>query len=166
MTNARSKQGSERRRRLPGADAEYAVGYGKPPVASRFQPGRSGNPKGRPRRHRNLRTVLDETLDQCVTIREGERSRRLTKREALILTLVNNALKNDPKAITSLVALARAVGLVDEPPVPSHQEPITINDDALLADYVARHAGPDRQASGSATASDEPPADGQAKGSA
>ncbi len=26
----------------------YEVGYGKPPAAHRFQPGRSGNPNGRP----------------------------------------------------------------------------------------------------------------------
>lgn len=30
--------------------SEYEVGYGKPPVATRFVKGQSGNPKGRPRR--------------------------------------------------------------------------------------------------------------------
>lgn len=28
----------------------YTVGYGRPPIATRFQPGRSGNPNGRPRK--------------------------------------------------------------------------------------------------------------------
>jgi len=28
---------------------DYAVGYGKPPVGTRFQKGQSGNPEGRPR---------------------------------------------------------------------------------------------------------------------
>jgi Family of unknown function (DUF5681) len=28
---------------------EYAIGYGKPPVHTRFAKGQSGNPKGRPK---------------------------------------------------------------------------------------------------------------------
>lgn len=28
----------------------YLVGYGKPPLHTRFKPGQSGNPRGRPRR--------------------------------------------------------------------------------------------------------------------
>ena len=39
-------------------DARYEVGYGKPPEASRFKPGRSGNPKGRPRGSKNKRISL------------------------------------------------------------------------------------------------------------
>ena len=31
------------------AEGDYEVGYGKPPKHSRFKPGQSGNPKGRPR---------------------------------------------------------------------------------------------------------------------
>jgi hypothetical protein len=33
--------------------AAYAIGDGKPPMHTRFKPGRSGNAKGRPKRHRN-----------------------------------------------------------------------------------------------------------------
>jgi hypothetical protein len=31
----------------------YEVGYGRPPKGSQFTPGRSGNPKGRPKGARN-----------------------------------------------------------------------------------------------------------------
>jgi hypothetical protein len=34
-----------------GDGRPYRVGYGRPPLESRFKPNKSGNPKGRPRRH-------------------------------------------------------------------------------------------------------------------
>jgi hypothetical protein len=39
---------------------DYAVGYGKPPVETRFQKGQSGNPEGRPRGTKKLVTLLAE----------------------------------------------------------------------------------------------------------
>jgi hypothetical protein len=139
LDKVHSKRESQRNRRA-GSRRDYAVGYGKPPAVNRFKPGQSGNPKGRPWRHRNLRTVLEEALNERIAVREGERSRSLTKREALILSIVNNALKCDPKALASLITLMRSLGMADEAHGPSPDEPITQNDAALLADFVARHA--------------------------
>ena len=42
---------------------DYRVGYGKPPLETRFKKGQSGNPGGRPRRARNLMTQLYRALD-------------------------------------------------------------------------------------------------------
>ena len=41
-----------------GNGASYEIGYCRPPVATRFQPGVSGNPSGRRKGTRNLKTIL------------------------------------------------------------------------------------------------------------
>ena len=59
------------------------VGYKKPPKKTRFKPGRSGNPKGRPKGCKNMRTIVKDILDRNVTIRENGRTRRVKFPEVL-----------------------------------------------------------------------------------
>lgn len=83
-------------------------GYQRPPVATRFQKGRSGNPRGRPRnRHRQI--PYDTVLGQMVTIREEGRERRVTAAEAFILQLTRKGLQGDSAAArASLAAIETA----------------------------------------------------------
>ena len=73
-------------------DHSYSVGYGKPPAHTQFKPGQSGNPKGRRKGPRNVRTVVEEALNQRIRIKEGDRIRSLTKLDGVILTMVTAAL--------------------------------------------------------------------------
>ena len=50
---------------------DYAVGYGKPPVHTRFQKGKSGNPKGRPRGMKNMSTLLSTALSATIVVANG-----------------------------------------------------------------------------------------------
>jgi hypothetical protein len=52
---------------------DYAVGYGKPPVETRFQKGQSGNPQGRPRGTKKLVTLLGDVLSPAIGIAETGR---------------------------------------------------------------------------------------------
>ena len=50
---------------------DYAVGYGKPPLHTRFRKGRSGNPRGRPKRATDLASLLSRALDQAGSVGGG-----------------------------------------------------------------------------------------------
>ena len=81
-----------------------AVGYKRPPKHSRFKPGRSGNPRGRPRKTRSIEAMIKRELDQTVKITEGGRELRISKREAIIKQFVNRAIKGDPKPLQLMLA--------------------------------------------------------------
>ena len=83
------------------------VGYGHPPQSTRFQKGRSGNPKGRPKGSLNVATVLTATLREKVVINENGQRKAVTKLEAALKQLVNKAASGDLRAVVQLVGLAR-----------------------------------------------------------
>jgi len=93
----------------PETPRDYVVGYGKPPVHSRFQKGRSGNPKGRPRGRRNMSTLLSAALNGWVTVVENGRRKKITKREAIVTQLVNKSASADLKATQIVLAMLRDV---------------------------------------------------------
>ncbi len=90
------------------SEDDTRVGYGRPPDATRFQKGRSGNPRGRPRnRHRGI--PHDAILGQMVTVREDGRERRITAAEAFLLQLTRKGLAGDSAAArASLEAIEKA----------------------------------------------------------
>lgn len=86
--------------------SEYQVGYSKPPKNTQFRKGRSGNPKGRPKGTLNLATVLERTLRERVVVNENGRRKEISKMEAAVKQLVNQAASGDLAALRQLMALA------------------------------------------------------------
>lgn len=109
------------------------VGPGRPPKHSQFEKGQSGNPAGRPPKQRDLRKLVDAELDETVSLTEGGKRVKLTKRQILAKTLVNEAAKGNLKALETVLKLVGNSSesenrFMDIPP-------------AMLASYVARHSG-------------------------
>jgi Family of unknown function (DUF5681) len=94
---------------------DYRVGYGKPPRHTRFKPGQSGNPRGRPRESKNLPTLLTEALNKRVIVAENEGRRKVTKREAIITQLVNRSATADLRAIKILLDIIQDIERRTEP---------------------------------------------------
>lgn len=90
----------------PG-QGDYVVGYGKPPEATRFRPGQSGNPRGRPKGAKNRRPALNEErmkgiiLDEAyrtITVRDGDRNVTVPMAQAIMRSLAVNAAKGQHRA--------------------------------------------------------------------
>jgi hypothetical protein len=92
------------------------TGYRSPPVAHQFKPGQSGNPKGRPRGSKNVRKAVEEIFTGKLTVREGNKVRRVTKIEAVLLTQLNQALRGNHRAVQAVVATIKDLGLLDVRP--------------------------------------------------
>jgi uncharacterized protein DUF5681 len=75
------------------------VGYGHPPKKHQFKKGQSGNPKGRPKGQKNIKTLLAEELTQRVKIKEDGKQKNITKKEGVVKSTVNKAMKGDLKAV-------------------------------------------------------------------
>jgi hypothetical protein len=92
--------------RSGGANSGYTVGYGKPPQHSRFQPGKSGNPAGKPKGLRNFKTDVQQMLKRPVKINDGGRSREASTQEASLMRMREKALKGDPRSLDRMIELA------------------------------------------------------------
>lgn len=90
--------------------SNYQIGYGRPPKATQFKKGVSGNKKGRPKGSKNIATLVHAAMHERVTITENGRRRTISKIEAAIKQLTNKAATGDPKAIQALFNLARELG--------------------------------------------------------
>ena len=98
------------------SDKDKMVGYGRPPAATQFQKGQSGNPKGRPKGRKSVGKILRDALHRTIEVREGERIRAMPKIEAVIEVTLNKALKGDHRSFAKLMDVADKLGIVEKPP--------------------------------------------------
>lgn len=82
------------------ADVEMRVGYRRPPAERRFQPGKSGNPRGRPLGFRNRKKITERVLleKHQVDIDGSGRIRKVTTLEVVLLKLRQRALEGNTQA--------------------------------------------------------------------
>jgi hypothetical protein len=85
------------------------VGYGKPPLPTRFQKGTSGNPSGRPKKIPELLDpgdVLQSIDNEELVVVDNGRRKRMTKAEIHFRQLFTKAIKGDLKAGRLIAGMA------------------------------------------------------------
>ena len=117
-----------------GTDAEDRVGYRRPPKHSRFQPGRSGNPRGRPPGVKSLSDIVRKIVGQKVTITENGRTRRVPRLEAILLRAAGEASRGDARALRLLLQLTERYG--ESAQTGAERETTAAEDIAILRRYL------------------------------
>jgi Family of unknown function (DUF5681) len=117
-----------------GEASNDKVGYRRPPVQSRFQKGRSGNPRGRQKGVRNFAADVKRALETPVTINDKGKAKRVSTQEALILRQRERALKGDARALECLLVLAKAHNSDDGDQ--DNAGPVAAEDQAILDAYA------------------------------
>jgi hypothetical protein len=114
-----------------------AAGYGKPPTATRFRKGLSGNPAGRPKGKLNMATVIQRTLETKVVIKVNGKLREVTMAEAAMMRLASKSAEGDLRAVNMVIDLARKQeerAEQQEPQEPGFQEA----DQQVLQNFMER----------------------------
>src|SRR3954471_18987975 len=117
---------------------DYEVGFRKPPNRSRFKPGQSGNPRGRPKGRKGLSALLQAELQTPIKVTEDGKAKRMTKEQAIVKRFVNELLKGDSKALTLFTRLIHP----DEERESSVAEtPLSDREKQLLNDFMGAPSG-------------------------
>jgi len=104
-----SDSDQRKRAQRPPSAPSYDVGFGKPPVRSRFVPGQSGNPRGRPKGSRNrppspahqaegLRAIIRKEAYRMVPINDAHGTTTIPIAQAVVRSLAVNAAKGSQRA--------------------------------------------------------------------
>ncbi|MEP2987908.1 MAG: DUF5681 domain-containing protein [Parasphingorhabdus sp.] len=101
---------------------DYDVGKNKPPKHTRFKPGKSGNPKGRPKKHKQ-EPVHDPSaiLAEPVTVKTNGKTKKMSALEAGLLKKTHEALKTtSTRKLLNAIEMFDQAGLVKRPNVNKH----------------------------------------------
>jgi hypothetical protein len=119
--------------------SDHAVGYGRPPKATQFKKGKSGNPKGRPKGSRPIGAVLQEVLGQRISVTENGKTRRLPALEVMLRRLANDAMRNEPVALKLMLSLFDRYG--ESPEAGIRLDEVLAEDRAILANFLKQSPG-------------------------
>ena len=89
-------------------NTDETIGYKKPPRATRFKPGISGNPSGRPKKPVSIASELFDELGELTSSRDHGREIEITKARAIVKEVIRLAVAGDLRAATTILSFTRS----------------------------------------------------------
>jgi hypothetical protein len=121
-------------------DDEEPVGYKRPPKRHQFPPGRSGNPRGRPRGAKGLKQILQSEFAERIVVTKGDTRLKISKLQMIVKRELEKALAGDQRAIEHLISLnIQMFGL--GPEEPKEEVELTLGEE-LYMDALMKRLGP------------------------
>ena len=87
---------------MTGKNPDRPIGYGNPPHHTKFQPGKSGNPNGRPKQPKpdiDMRYLFFEELLKEVSLLVEGKQAKMPAIQVIARRLVHDAMKGSVKAL-------------------------------------------------------------------
>ena len=115
------------------SETSYAVGYRKPPAHSQFKPGESGNPKGRKKDAKGMKTLAKQMLTERISVHTAGGTKKMTRMDALLHKMVELGMKGNPRMLLGLIQLYEK-SVSENLPSEAEQSslPLTQTDEAIL----------------------------------
>lgn len=117
-------------------ETDYKIGFCKPPVHTRFKPGQSGNPKGRPRGIMDTHRLIDAILSKKVSAIIDGVPIKITKKQAMLLRLANNAASGDINSLRLLMPQLLQIDAKKEASARAKADAISRTDREILDEYI------------------------------
>ena len=121
-----------------GLEDRGIIGFGRPPVSTRFKKGTSGNPKGRPKGSLNVSTAITKALRERVVINEHGQRKTVTKLQAALKQLANKAAAGDLRAVSQVLELASEVEVKQNSSAQSHGPGLSELDQEVMNGILKR----------------------------
>lgn len=94
--------------------SDYEIGYGRPPKATRFQKGVSGNPAGGARKPGSMSALIKAALSEKVVVNQNGHRRSISKLQAAFTQMANKAAGGDRQATKLMVEILHHAEVRDE----------------------------------------------------
>jgi Family of unknown function (DUF5681) len=114
----------------------YDVGYKKPPKATQFKKGASGNPSGRRRQPRDIEMLLSIELNRTLSFNENGKIGKQNKLHLMIRQAVNKAVAGDFRPLEQLIKVRSILNTAQVRPDVQKVDRPKMTPDEIIENYM------------------------------